>query len=131
MLQGSILGPLLHLVYVSDIGKSNKYDFLSFSDDTTLHLSHYKLNTLYINVNKAINDAYEWFSANKLALNANKTKYIVINPKTVTCNLAEFNVNIVDITVERIGLNCTDQATKLLGIYIGETLTRKKYIYPM
>ena len=67
---------------------------------------------LYINANKAINDLYEWFCANKLALNANRTKYIVINPKTARCNLAEFNVNIADITLERIGLNSTDQATK-------------------
>ena len=131
VLQGSILGPLLYLVYVNDIGKSSKFNILSFDDDTTLYLSHYNLNTLYVNADKVINDLYEWFRANKIALNANKTKYIVINPKTARCNLAEFNVNIADITLEIIGLNCTDQATKLLGIYIGETLTRKKYIYPM
>jgi len=85
-------------------------------------LSHFNLNTLYINANKAINDLYEWFCANKLALNANKTKYIVINRKIARCNLAEYNVNIADITVERIVLNCTDQATKFLGTYIDETL---------
>jgi len=104
--QGSILGPLLYLVYVNNIGKSTNFDILSLADDTTLYLSHYRLNTIYINANKAIHYLYEWFCANKFALNADKTKNIVINPKTARCNLAEFNVSIADITLERIGLNC-------------------------
>jgi len=88
------------------VNQVNLIFYLLPTDDTTLYLSHYNLNTLYINANKAINDLYQSFCANKLALDANKTKYIVINPKTARCNLAEFNVNIADITLERIGLNC-------------------------
>ena len=47
-------------------------------------MSHHDLDILNTNANDAINDLYEWFCANKLALNANKTKYIVIHvhPKT-------------------------------------------------
>ena len=123
MPQGSILDPLIYLVYVNDTGKLSNFDILSFADDTTLYLSHSNLNTLYMNANKAINNLYEWFCANKLPLNVNKTKYIVINPKTARCQLAEFNVNIADITLERIGLNCTERATTFLGIYNDETLT--------
>ena len=75
------MGPLLHLIYVNDIGNSSKYHILSFADDTTLYMSHHDLDILNTNANDAINDLYEWFCANKLALNANKTKYIVIHPK--------------------------------------------------
>ena len=71
--QGSILGPLLYLIYVNDIGNSNEYTILSFADDTTLYMSHHDLEILYINANNAL---YEWLCANKLALSANKTKYI-------------------------------------------------------
>ena len=38
--QGSILGPLLYLIYVNDIGHSSKYHILSFADDTTFKLMH-------------------------------------------------------------------------------------------
>ena len=82
MPQGSILGPLLYLIYVNDIGNLSKYNILSFADDTTLYMSHHYLYVLNTNADNAINDLYEWFCANKVALNANKTKYIVIHPKT-------------------------------------------------
>ena len=67
-----------------------------------------------------INDLYEWFCANKLALKASKTKDIVINPKTAIHNLMQFNVSvsIAAISLTRTDINCNDLATKFLGIYI-------------
>ena len=76
--QGSILGPLLYLIYVNDIGKCTEGNVLSFADDTSLVLSHQNPQTLYHNANLEINQIYNWFCANKLSLNAGKTKYIVI-----------------------------------------------------
>ena len=127
--QGSILGPLLYLIYVNDIGNSSKYHILSFADDTTLYMSHHDLDILNTNANDAINDLYEWFCANKLALNANKTKYIVIHPKTTKgINFSKIKLKIGDITLDRIGINCGDSATNFLGICIDESLTWKKHL---
>jgi hypothetical protein len=70
--QGSILGPLLYLIYVNDIGRSGKANILSFADDTTLYLSGTDLNKLYGDANKQINNLFEWFCSNKLSLNAKK-----------------------------------------------------------
>ena len=76
--QGSILGPLLYLIYVNEIGKCTEGNVLSFADDTSLVLSHQNPQTLYHNANLEINKLYNWFCANNLSLNAGKTKYIVI-----------------------------------------------------
>ena len=74
--QGSILGPLLHLIYVNYIGNSCDGNILSFADDTTLFLSHSNIGKLYELANKQINDLFEWFCSNKLSLNAKKNKNI-------------------------------------------------------
>jgi len=50
--QGSILGPLLYLMYVNDIGNSCQCNILSFADDTTLYASHSNINELFSIANK-------------------------------------------------------------------------------
>ena len=82
--QGSILGPLLYLLYVNDIGNASDCEILSFADDTTLILSDPDLKCLYEKSNVEINKLYTWFCTNKLQLNANKTNYIV-RPKKKIC----------------------------------------------
>ena len=73
--QGSILGPLLFLLYVNDIHQACESSILSLADDTTLYISDHNLISLFGKVNEEINKLYKWFCANKLSLNANKTKY--------------------------------------------------------
>ena len=70
--QGSILGPLLYLIYVNDICNSCQGNILSFADDTTLYTSHSNLDELYANANEQTNDLYQWFCSNRLSLNAKK-----------------------------------------------------------
>ena len=126
--QGSILGPLLFLLYVNDIHQACESSILSFADDTTLYISDHNLISLFGKVNEEINKLYKWFCANKLSLNANKTKYIVIRPKHRRCDLDNMNVLINDIPLNRIGQNCVDTSVKFLGICIDEHLTWKNHI---
>ena len=126
--QGSILGPLLFLLYVNDIHQACESSILSFADDTTLYISDHNLISLFGKVNEEINKLYKWFCANKLSLNANKTKYIVIRPKHRRCDLDNMNVLINDTPLNRIGQNCVDTSVKFLGICIDEHLTWKNHI---
>ena len=78
--QGSILGPLLFLVYVNDIGQAldKSYNIL-FADDTTLLLKNTDLKILMQETNTEINKLYKWFCLNKLSLNIDKTHYILFH----------------------------------------------------
>ena len=72
--QGSILGPLLFLVYMNDITKSsNLLNFILFADDTNIFHSHKYINTLVETLNNELKRVSLWFKCNKLSLNVNKT----------------------------------------------------------
>ena len=72
--QGSILGPLLCILYVNDLPLSSlKLHFVMYADDTII-LSHKSAATLYNIFNKELANIYNWFCANGLLINLNKTK---------------------------------------------------------
>ena len=80
--QGSILGPLLFLIYVNDLPNSSKIlNFTMFADDTNLYFSHKNIKTLFTSVNRELTNIQEWFNANKLSLNIKKCHYDYLNLK--------------------------------------------------
>ena len=109
--QGSILGPLLYLIYVNDIFMACDSTILSYADDTTMVSSHPDLKQLYLNANSLVDKLYTRFCANKLSLNAGKTKYIVIRPKHKKCNLDHLILSINGIPLQRIGEGCSETST--------------------
>ena len=74
--QGSILGPLLFLLYINDLQfASDLLDPIMFADDTNLFYSNKDINTAFLKVNDELQKINEWFISNKLSLNVKKTKY--------------------------------------------------------
>ena len=126
--QGSILGPLLYLLYVNDINNSCDGAILSFADDTTLFTSHSDIGELYRNANHYIKGLYDWFCSNRLSLNPVKTKYIVLRPRHMKHNLSEYSIQIGNTVLSRIGNDCTEKSTKFLGMHLDENLTWKLHI---
>ena len=69
--QGSILGPLVFLLYIDDLSNALNGDVLScFADDTTIYISDVNIDTLYRNANLERKAPKDWLDANKLALNS-------------------------------------------------------------
>ena len=122
--QGSILGPLLFLLYVNDLPNSSVLDPIMFADDTNLFFEHTDLRILFSMVNDELEKIYEWFNANKLSLNADKTKYSLFHKPSKTDDLPLLlpKVLINDKEVERVG------SIKFLGVLLDEHLSWKEHV---
>ena len=80
--QGSVLGPLLFLIYINDIANSsNIVTFSLFADDTCGTLSNKNINTLISSFNKEIENISNWSKSNKLSLNLTKTNYVIFRTR--------------------------------------------------
>ena len=78
--QGSVLVPLLFLLYINDFNKtSSVLDLHLFADDSNLFFSHKNLQTLESIVNNELSNIHEWLCANRLSLNTNKTNYVLFH----------------------------------------------------
>ena len=79
--QGSILAPLLFLIYINDMHHAMKFSTIyRFTDDTNLLYSCKYFKTLRKSLNTELALLYEWLCANRLSLNASKTEFIVFRP---------------------------------------------------
>ena len=75
--QGSVLGPLLFLLYINDIVKSsNLFRFTLFADDTSLYYSCKNTSNLEETINGELSKISDWLSANRLSLNGGKSKLL-------------------------------------------------------
>ena len=80
--QGSVLGPLLFLLYINDIvNSSTLFKFTLFADDTSLFYSCKNTNNLEETINRELSKISDWLAANKLSLNVGKSKLLFFTNK--------------------------------------------------
>ena len=119
--QGSILGPLLFILYINDISNLfiNSIDtkLILYADDTSITINN--ANNSKINENLKI--LSNWFINNKLQLNISKTKVMYFYSNTSITNTNEI------ITLNNQTIHCVNQY-KYLGLYIDNKLNYKKHI---
>ena len=115
--QGSVLGPLLYLVYVNDIiNVSPNLLPILFADDTNIFLSGENINELFDTMNYEIEKLLEWTIVNKLSLNVSKTHYMIFTTKGRNVN-TQRKVCINNAPLERVN------STKFLGVIIDHKLS--------
>ena len=119
--QGSILDPLLFLIYINDLAFACKRTFpVLFADDSNLFISDKNPNHVQQMINDELKDMVIWLRANKLSLNINKTHYMLFSNK----NVAQQNIT---IEIDKQPITCVTK-TKFLGVIIDNKLSWKEHI---
>ncbi len=126
--QGSILGPLLFIIYVNDMANtSNLFKFIIYADVTTLFtkieviLSDMNNTDVESKINLGLGCINDWQKCNKLSLNISKCKYYMIFHKPQK-KVGLLQLNIENTSIDRVG------DFNFLGLTINEHLNRKSHI---
>ena len=119
--QGSILGPLLFLLYINDIASiSDKIFLLLFADDSNAFVSGKNLDETIDTMNMELNKLVTWLNVNKLSLNIEKTHYMLFtnNKNLNTCKTVKIN----NISISKLS------NIKFLGVILDDQLKWKTHI---
>ena len=124
--QGSILGPLFFILFINDLPLYTSAQLDLYADDTTITAfgDVKNLATSSLSLNKSVSEIQLWASANKLPLNEDKTKVLMITGKRCVANI---NGSDIDVIVSGKLLSNVDCAS-LLGIEIDSKLSFNEHI---
>ena len=101
--QGSILGPLIFLIYVNDMPQAVDCDLFLYADDTWVGFTDKNIKTIENNLNRNFNSLCNWFVENKLSIHfgEDKTKSILFGSKRRLKNIDKLNIRRDNIKVSQ------------------------------
>ena len=127
--QGSILGPLLFIIYINYFAQSSpKFNFIMYADDTTLSSTldsfaqYGKNENVEFLINTELDKINEWLKLNKLSLNVNKSTYMIFKTARRINMINPLNIKIDNTYIDRV------DEFNFLGISFNEQLNWQSHI---
>ena len=121
--QGSILGPLLFLIYVNDISsviRNCKYQL--YADDTVIYHTCMNENDSKINLERNLDNFAAWCNGNALTVNIKKSKYVLYGLKSQTRKITEHSLLMNRTKLDRVS------SYNYLGVHLDMNLNFHKYL---
>ena len=123
--QGSILGPLLFLLFINDLPLYTCNVFTDlYADDTTLYFVHPSQDVIEQNLQTALNELQIWCKNNGMVLNSAKTKVMFVTTNQKRQRLVNDNLELFynDDALHTITND------KILGVFVDNNLTWSKHV---
>ena len=119
--QGSVLGPLLFILYVNDlVDVAPDIHFTLYADDTSIVLSNKSLESLQVSCNSHLEHLHGWFSENDLYVNASKTQALLFQSRQRPLQA------VPDLHIDGNSILFSDTA-KFLGVCVDRFLSWKPH----
>ena len=119
--QGSVLGPLLFIIYINDLPNISKFaHFILYADDANIIVTGQNVHEVMLKVEQLCNDIVKWVDNNGLALNLKKTKYMVFSRQRIDTSNIEIKINKVKIEEKN--------ESRFLGVIMDNKLNWSQHI---
>ncbi|XP_028166266.1 uncharacterized protein LOC114357040 [Ostrinia furnacalis] len=118
--QGSILGPILFLLYINDLPDTIRHKCLLYADDTTILIKADKTYDLETEINNTIKTLMTWLDSNNMKINIDKTNRIHF--KTTQSRDIKLNIHYQNKSINEV------ETTKFLGVILDKHCTWKPHI---